>query len=698
MRGDGNMKQVWRTVCLKDCPDACALLVTTDRGSVVNIAGDPEHPTTRGYICDKTRLQLEWLHSPDRIHHPLVRTGPKGSGQFRRATWDEAIAVIARRWREIIAAQGAEAILPYSYMGSEGLINARGLDRRFFHALGASKLERTICAAAGVFAYRQTVGIAGGIDPEHHERTRLLILWGLNVVASNIHQVPFIQAARRQGCRVVLIDPVPEGNAALADWIITPRPGTDATLALGLMNVIIREGLHDQTYVERYTHGFSALAERVAEYPPERVAAITGVEAATIVALARMYARTHPSLIRAGVGVTHHVDGDAAIRNMACLTGLTGAWQYPGGGMTFANYGWFPINYEALERPDLAPAGVRTINMSQLGQALLAAQSPVMSLYVYCSNPAVVAPDQRQVLAGLQREDLFVVVHDQVLTDTCRFADVILPACSQFEYEDLAISPWHLYLQHNARIIEPVGEARPNTEVFRLLASAMALQEPCLYDSDEELMRAALDHPQARAQGITLDALRVRGWMRVRSSTEALWPFRSGFPTPSGRLQFYSPDLAAMGLDPLPFSRPPLEASYPLHLVSRSARYFINTTYANLPTHQRRARGRPALLMHPVDAAARQIRDGDQVRIRNQCGECQLHVVITERIRPGVVASDGRWWLRSMPGGAGLNALTEQSVSCLGRGPTFNGMRVEVELANSPAPSQPPQPVDGNRR
>ncbi|MBI2202453.1 MAG: molybdopterin oxidoreductase family protein [Candidatus Rokubacteria bacterium] len=674
------MAEVARSVCLYDCSDTCALRVTTAGGAVVAVAADPTHPTTAGFICEKARRYPERLRSADRVLHPMVRTGPKGEGRFRRASWVEAAALIARRWRDIIARHGAEAILPYSYLGSEGIINAEGFDRRFFHALGASRQAHTICSSAGGTAYRHIVGARRGVDPEHDDAWKLYVLWGRNAGSTNLHLVPRLKAARRRGCRVVLIDPVPHGNVALADWILTPRPGSDAALALGLMHVVIRDDLHDREFVERYTEGFAALADRVAAYFPARVAALTGLPAADIVEFARVCARVHPSVIQPGVGMTHTRDGDAAIRNIACLTGLTGAWRHPGGGMLFGNGDWFPVNHAALQRPDLAPPGVRTINMVQLGAALTAAEPPVMSLYVYGTNPAVVAPDQEQVLVGLARSDLFVVVHELMMTDTCRYADVVLPACSQFEYEDLAISRWHLYIQHNPRLVSPAAEAKPNTEVFRLLARALELREPSLADDDETLLRTALDHPEARRRGITLDALRERGWMRVRTAEETARPFAGGFPTASGKLEFSSRALAAQGLDPLPSCAESVaDDGYPLHLVTRSSRHFINSSLANVPALQRREHGRATILVHPDDAAPRGIRTGDAVKVASRRGECRLHAVLTDAIRPGVVATMGLWWLRSMPGGRGINVLTDQAVTALAGGPTFNSTMVELE-------------------
>ncbi len=678
--------QIHRSVCAKDCYDTCALQVTVAAGQVVAVTGDPGHPTTAGFVCEKVRRSAELVRPAGRVLQPLLRTGPKGTAAFRPCSWTEAMDQIAARLQEICRTYGPEAVLPYSYAGTVGVINRGSMDRRFFHRLGASHLARTICSTAGGEGYRHTVGALVGTEPEAMADARLIINWGLNARATNIHAVPYMQAARRRGATVVNIDCVPQGMDGMADLTLTPRPGTDGALALGLMYVMIADGLYDADYVAQWTVGFDELAQRVLAFPPERVEAITGVPAGQIWQLADLYATTHPSFIRVGAGMQHQTNGGQTVRNITCLTGLAGAWQHAGGGMLYANTELFPINRAALERPDLLASPRRTLNMNRLGEALTAVQPPVQALLVYSSNPAVVAPDQGRVLTGLARPDLFTVVHDLVLTDTAMYADVVLPATSQFESLDLYVSYWHPYVQVADAIVAPPGEAVSNTEVFRRLAAAMGFTEPCFQDSDEDLVRQALDDPQFRAAGITLESLRAAGHLRMAPPEQTARPFATGFPTPSGKLEFYSATLAARGHDPLPWYTPPgegpeatpdLYARYPLSFITLSSRFLINSTFANIPAIAGREK-QPLLLIHPDDAVVRGIADGATVRVWNDRGQCRLRAAVTGGIRPGVVAARGQWWNQHFRGGANVNQTTAQHLTDLGAGSTFNTNLVQV--------------------
>ncbi|MFO7171796.1 MAG: molybdopterin oxidoreductase family protein [Bacillota bacterium] len=686
------------SVCPHDCWDTCALQVFLRDGRVVRVAGDPEHPVTRGFVCFKVNHYEERVYSPDRVLYPLKRVGPKGEGRFVRISWDEALDLIASRLKAIVQQYGGEAVLPYSYAGTMGLLGYGSMDRRFFHKLGASLLDRTICSAAGTAALRYTYGERMGPDPEDIPGgARLILVWGLNVVSSNVHQAPILQEARRRGATVVVIDPYNNGTARLADWYLAPRPGTDAALALGMMHVILTEGLQDQEYIDRHTVGFDRLRETVLAWPPERAAAVTGIPGEEIRRLGRMYGEEHRSLIRCGYGMQRHSGGGMAMRALAILPALTGAWRYPGCGLLLSNSGSYRWNYGALERPDLLPEPrPRTVNMNRLGWALTELRDPpVMALFVYNSNPAGVAPNQNRVIQGLLREDLFTVVHEQLMTDTARYADVVLPATTMLEHLDLYWSYWHLYVMLAEPVIPPQGEAVPNTELFRRLAAAMGFTDPCFRDSDEELILQALEgsaaaaaaapHLTGRAQAEAALALLSRQkWLKIDRSPA---PFaEGGFATPSGKIELYSETLARAGLPGTvayipphesPDGAPELYRRYPIQLITPAAHHFLNTTFANLPSHMAGEQC-PPLYLNPADAEARGLRDGDWARVYNDRGEVYLKVRVGEWSRPGVAISPSLWWNRFSPGGRNVNALTSDALSDMGGGAVFHSNLVEV--------------------
>lgn len=689
--------EVRRAVCPHDCWDTCGMLVHVEGGRAVKVVGDPHHPTTRGFLCVKVNAYHERVHHPNRVLYPYVRRLPKGRGgrdAFTRVSWDEAIGLIADRWKTLIAAHGPESILPYSYAGTMGALNYNSLDRRFFHYMGASRLARTICSAAGSEAIRVTLGERVGYDPEDMVDAKLIVVWGLNVLTSNVHQWPILEEARRRGAKLVVIDPYRHETARRADWHLSPRPGTDGALALGLMQVLIAENLYDKACVESHTTGFPQLRERVAEYPPERVAAITGIPADDIRRLAREYAAARPAALRVGYGLQRHTNGGATVRAIACLPALCGHWGVPGGGFLLSN--GQAAGLKSLEGTELVRGNPRTINMIRLGEALLEADPPIYSLYVYNSNPANVAPDQNRVIQGLLRGDLFTVVHEQHFTETCDYADVVLPATTNLEQLDLHTSYWHLYVQLNEPAIPPQGESKPNTEVFRLLARAMGYTEPKLFTSDEDLIREALDSGHPHLEGITLEALRANGGiMRLRTPGQKYVPFADGrFPTPSGKVEFYSQQLAAAGLDPLPGYVPPAESPdgspelyrrYPLHLITPAAHHFLNSSFGNVPSLQKKE-GRPTIYLHPDDAAARGIRTGDRVRVFNGRGSVALFAAVGDWSRPGVAISPSIWWNEQMTrlsgpenAGRGINALTSAAVADYGGGASFHTNLVQVE-------------------
>lgn len=666
------------------------MLVTVQDGRAVAVAGDPDHPVTRGTLCTKVANYHDRTHSPDRLQTPLRRVGPKGSGQFEPITWDQALDEIADRFKGIIdSPDGPEAILPYSYCGTMGLIQSEAMDRRFFHRLGASQLDRTICATAGGAGYTATIGNRIGTDTERFNDAKLILLWGTNTITANVHLWPFILEAKKRGAHLIAIDPRRTRTADQCQEHIAPLPGTDAALALGMMNVIFAEGLEDRDYLEQYTVGADQLRARAVEFTADRVAEICGIEADAIVRLARMYATTRPAVIRINYGLQRHAGGGMAVRTLACLPAVVGAWRDTAGGIQLSTGGTFPMNFQALQLPDLMPdPRPRTINMSALGRALVETNDPpVRALYVYNSNPAAVAPDQSQVLQGLAREDLFTVVHDLFMTDTADYADVVLPATSQLEHFDLHKAYGHLYLTINEPAIAPLYESKCNTEVFRLLAERMGFTDTCLFDSDEEMARQALDSEHPYLAGITLDELRARGWMRL--NVPDVWaPFaEGGFPTASGKCELYSEALAAQGFDPLPTFTPPRESvrsapalaqKFPLALISPAAHAFLNSSFANM-SKQLRQEARPFVEIHPADAATRAIADGQMVRVFNDRGACELSAVVTERARPGVVVSPSVWWNKLSPGNVNINQLASQELTDLGGGATFYDALVEIE-------------------
>jgi len=677
-----------RGACPHDCPDTCALHVTVANGRAIKVEGDPDHPTTRGVLCTKVARYLERTYSEKRVLHPLRRVGAKGEGRFERISWDEALDAIASRFKEIAASDdGPQAILPYSYAGTMGLLQYGSMDRRFFHKLGASLLDRTICATAGKAGYAATIGASIGTDLEQFENARLILIWGSNPVVSNLHLWSRVQEAKRRGAKLIAIDPYRSQTAEKCHEHLALMPGSDAALALGLMHVLVDEDRLDRDYIDRYTLGFDALERRVREYPPARVAALTGLREAQIVALARDYGTIAPAVIRLNYGMQRHAGGGMAIRTVACLPALVGAWRHAAGGALLSSSGTYPVNTAALERPDLIWNRPRTVNMSTIGDALLEADDPpIRALFVYNSNPVAVAPDSSRVVAGFSREDLFCVVHDVFLTDTADYADIVLPATTQLEHLDVHSSYGHLYALANNPAIAPVGEAKPNTEVFRLLAARMGFDEPCFAESDDSMAANAFvaDHP--RMAGIDWTRLKTQGWQRLNVPSPYA-PFAEGnFPTPSGKCEFYSESLRRQGLDPLPTYTPPRESAlsdpalarrFPLAMLSPPARNALNSTFGGLPVFLETEKT-PWLDIDAADAAARGIGDGDKVRVYNDRGALVVTARITDRTRPGVVVAPSIWWRKLSPDGTNANMVTGQALTDMGSAATFYDVLVEV--------------------
>jgi len=678
-----------RSVCPHDCPSACALRVRVEDGRLVEVTGDPAHPFTRGLICGKVRAYAERLHSPLRVLHPLRRVGPKGAGRFERISWEAAIAEIAARWRRILATDGPEAILPFSYAGTMGQVQYYA-GHPLFHALGASRLERTICVATAYAGWRATVGAVTGNDSEQMVGADLIVLWGINAAYSSINLMTLVKEARRRGAFIVAIDPYRTPTAAEADEHLAVRPGTDAALALAVMHVLVAEGRLDRDYLARATLGFERLAEHLRAWPPARAAAITGLPAERIVAFARRYGAGPRTFIRVGIGLSRHDNGGMTCRTLACLPALTGAYADPHGGALLSSSEAFGLDTRALERPDLAPRPrPRAINMIQLGRALTdpGMTPPIRALYVYNSNPAAVCPEQTRVLRGLAREDLFTVVHEQVLTDTALYADLVLPATMALEHEDLYRSYGHFHLQWAGPVLPPPGEARSNWETFGLLARALGVAVDHYAQTPADLIRAALAGGDASVRGITYERLRAEGSVRL-NLPRPYRPFADGAPTPSGKVEFYSARLEAEGFPPLPTWTPLVEgpdavalvARYPLQAIVPPNRFFLNSSFSQSELLRRR-QGTPTVLIAPADAAARGIEDGAPVRVRSPRGEVAFTARVTDATRPGVVVIEGIWWHRFHPGGRGVNVLTSDRTTDLGGGPAFHSNLVEVEPA-----------------
>jgi anaerobic selenocysteine-containing dehydrogenase len=678
---------VVRAACPHDCPDTCAMLVTVKDGVATKIQGDPSMPFTDGTLCTKVTHYLERTYSPQRLRHPLKRVGRKGEGRFVRVGWDEALDEIAARLRTL-AAEDPQTILPCSYAGTMGMAQWSSMDRRFFHKLGASILDRTLCSTAGKVGMKATLGGSVGMDPERFDEARLILLWGANPVVSNLHLWSRVQAAKRKGAKVVAIDPYRSLTAEKCTQHVALMPGSDGALALGMMHVLIRDNLVDRDYLDRYTVGYEPLRQRVLkEYSPDRVARICGVPAETVVQLARDYGTTKPAAIRLNYGMQRHAGGGIAARTIACLPALVGAWREAAGGIVLTTADFYRFDHAALERPDLlAGRKPRVINHVALGDALTSAEPPVRALVVYNNNPVAVCPESDKVIAGFSREDLFTVVIDHFQTDTADYADFVLPATTQLEHVDVHKSYGHLYALANNAAIAPVGEALPNSEIFRRLAARLGFDEPCFRDSDEDLCRTAL------AGRIDWQRLKAEGWQRL-DVPERFAPFaQGGFPTPSGKCELYSEWLEKQGIDPLPFYNPPAEVAderlaerYPLAFLSPPARHFLNSTFANLARFREFER-EPHLDMHPDDAAARGIREGDLVRVFNARGNYTLRARVNGKPRRGVVVAPSVWWKKHAPDRRNANNVTSQRIADLGGGATFYDCRVQVErVAGAPA-------------
>ena len=681
------MRATAPSVCPHDCPSQCALEVTIEAGRITDVTGDPRHPFTRGVICGKVHDYAERVYGDTRVLTPLRRIGPKGEGRFEPIGWDEAVDEIAHRWQRIIAQWGGEAILPFSYGGTLGLVQYWA-GHPLFYALGASRLDRTICISTAYAGWRATLGAVTGSDSEQMVDADLIVLWGINASHTHINAMTLVKQARRHGAFVICVDPYRTQTARRADWHLMPRPGTDGALALGVMQVLIGEDRVDHEYIQRATFGYAALAHHVKQYDPERVARITGLAAEDIVAFARRYGATRAAFIRVGIGLSRHDNGGMTCRTIACLPALTGAYAHPAGGALLSSTAAFGLRLDALERADLMPRPApRVINMIRLGRALTDPdlRPPIKALYVYNANPASVVPNQELVRQGLRREDLFTVVHEQHLTDTTDYADLVLPATTSMEHSDLYKSYGHFYVQLARPVIAPEGESRSNWEVTRRLARALGLRDPHFEKDADDLIREALASGDPSVGGITLERLAREHAVRLEVG-RPYRPFADGAPTPSGKVEFVSASLAREGLPELPTYVPLVEGPehavlrrrYPLQCIVPPNRFFLNSSFSQSELLRRRQRG-PAVLLNPADAAERSIQSGDAVLVRSARGQARFTAELTEDTRAGVAVVEGIWWSKHQPGGASVNALTDDRTADMGGGPALHSNLVQVE-------------------
>jgi anaerobic selenocysteine-containing dehydrogenase len=687
---------IMRGACPHDCPDTCGVITEVQDGRAVKFYGDPNHPITKGWLCAKVRPYLEHVYHPERLLYPMRRTGPKGSGQWQRIGWQEAVAEIAARWTEIIAKYGAEAILPYSYSGTLGLVQMTVSSARLWNRLGASQLQRSICGAAAERAVEATLGKRWSQPYQEIAQSKLAILWGHNPVSTAPHFMPFLRRAQRNGCRLVVIDPRRTLTARGADWHLAPLPGSDGALALGLAHLLVAEGLHDESWLQAHAIGWPLLRERLADFPPQRVAAITGLAEADIRRLAHLYGTVRPGLIKIADGINRNCNGGQNVRAICALPALTGQYGLRGGGLAYSTSGYLQWNKEAVHHAAECPPPGRRVNMNRLGAALLgeATDPPIQALFVFGANPAASSPNAGRIALGLRRADLFTVVHDLFLTDTADYADLVLPAPSQLEQTDLHKAYGHGLLTYNRPAIAPLGECKSNWEVMGLLAQAMGFTEPWLHQTPDEVIEevltaTAVHNPALR--GITLERLKAEG--AVPLAVDGLTPFANHhFPTPSGKVELFSQALADEGIDPMPgnFTERPDQASEPgyegpsasLNLLSGAAHHFVSSSLASQPGLLK-GEGEPVVEIHPTDAAERGIKHGDLVIVANSRGWCRLRAVVTEAVRPGVVASPkGRWCKKS--GGRNVNWTTSDALADMAGQSTFHSNRVWLRRAEEP--------------
>lgn len=678
-----------RGCCPHDCPDTCATIAEVKGGRAIRFYADPQHPTTQGWLCAKVRPYLERVYAEDRLTHPLRRVGPKGSGQWERISWQEAIDAIASRWQSIIASHGAGSILPYSYSGTLGLLQNAVAAERLWNRMGACGLDRGICGAAAEHAVQSTLGARHAPDAEDVLHSQLVLIWGHNPASTGPHFMPKLREAQRRGAFVVVIDPRRTITARAADLHLRPNPASDGALALGLMHVIFAEQLHDEPWLEANTVGWRELRERCAAFPPERVSAISGIPAETIVDLARRYAAASPALLKFADGLQRHANGGQTVRALCCLPALTGQYGKLGGGLSYSTSGYARWDERSIGHADECPPTPRTVSMNRLGATLLGeADPPIMSLFVFAANPVTSTPNSAKVIEGLLRDDLFTVVHELFMTDTARYADIVLPATSQLEHLDLHKAYGHRNLQWNAPAIAPLAECRSNWDVMRALAAAMGYNDPWLQEDAETAIATILDASAAAnpyLAGITVERLKREGTVPLSFAEGDAVPFaRLRFPTPSGKVELWCANIASEGEDPLPNYIEPAEfaarAPGQLILISGASHHFVSGTFGNQPSLRRRA-GEPFVEINPADAAARGIADGQTVRLENARGWCTLRAAITDDVPPGTAVAPKGYWASRSPDGRNVNYLTPDTLADFAGQSTFHSNLVEIRPA-----------------
>jgi anaerobic selenocysteine-containing dehydrogenase len=687
------------------------MIYEVENGKLVEVRGNKEHPMTRGGLCVKLKDFHDHHANPERLLYPLRRTGPKGSKQFARITWDEAIAEIGRRWREIIATYGSQAIMPYSYLGNMGLVQGINSGDPFFNRLGTTVNEKTFCASGSSTAWLLTVGPTGGVDPESFVHAKYIVIWACNSISTNLHHWPFVLEAQKRGAKIVVIDSYRSRTAKAADWHICPRPGTDGALAMGFINSLVAQGLIDKDYVEQHTYGFEQLKARAAEFTPDYVEKITGVKAADIGKFAREFATIQPSVIRIGVALERHAGGGQAIRAVCALPALVGSWRHVGGGLLQMPLWDFPVDWMKVSRGDWVKPGTRAINNLRLGAALtgeMQLDPPLKSLFVFCTNPVSQAPETNKIVKGLQREDLFTVVAEHFLTDTAKYADIVLPAAMAGEAEDMMWSWGHFYFTYNQKAVDPPGECKPTSDMWRLLAKEMGFDDPIFKMTDSELAAYYINWDDPKMGGVGMEHFTAHGYYKIDvGSADTRAPHKDGkFPTASGKVEFllhdaknfvagpframYEGDQDGTPVDPLPGYLPNREAPetnperaklYTLNIISPKSHGFLNSCYAN-ETHKIKGQGEQFVLIAPADAATRNIREGDPVRVFNDRGDFEGVAKVTDDVNPGIVVATLGYWRSLNRSDGSVNSISSDAHCGLGRAPTFSDNLVEVVRVN----------------
>jgi anaerobic selenocysteine-containing dehydrogenase len=694
--------------CPHDCPDTCSILVTVNNesGKAVRVQGDPTHPITKGYLCNKVNHYLDFVYSPNRINYPHKRVGPKGAGaRFVRISWDEALTTMTESFKKTIAEYGTDAVQPYSYSGTLGMVNFWGADQRFWNKMNAARLDQSICIWAALHANLYTYGVASGPDTKDIADAEYIILWGCNAVSTGVHMVPFLQEAKRKGAKIVAIDPRTNRTTHFADWHIPIKPGTDGALALGMMKVIVDNNLHDEEFLKQYTVGWDELLkERLPLFTLDRVEQITGVPAKDIEKLALEYARTKKSVIRANYGLNRHDNSGSTCRNILILPAVTGAWREEKGGAGFGvlDEMWLGFPVAGLQKPELGERSKsRVVNMVQIGQALNdpTMDPPIKSMFVYNSDPANCVPDTNSARKGMMRDDLFVAVHDIFWTDTCDYADIVIPASTQLEHEEFHAAYGHYFYGYSEKCIEPLGESMHNAELFRQLAKRMGYTEPELFASDEQLIRDCIDTNLPLMEGLTFEGIKESGWARASVNSAKRDRMKEGWPTPSGKIEIKSSALAELGLDPLPdytpekegMANPDATKKYPLQVLSTATHYFIGDTFQHVP-RLAAMQSRPTVEINREDAKARGIQQDDLCRLYNDRGETFAYAVVTDGIIPGVLGTNKQYRGSATPGGVNANALNSQTLTDFGSSPTFYSALAEIEKVGDMTRNEPITP------